>query len=133
MIYPDNVVSSELWPMEVYEQPPRQLTSEVPIAESVNTRIYIGGLRHEVIEQDFRYTFTKFGNIKSLDIKVNYAFIEYWEEYEAIEAIRVMDRKTLDDNKLIVRRARSTHNEPRSRTEPYPGSKCFRCGLIGHR
>lgn len=93
-----------------------------------NARIYIGRLSRRTRAQDIRDAFRKFGAIKTLDLKSDYAFLEYDDEKQAKEAIKKMDREELDGHQIIVEEAipkRKSHG-------PSSQDVCFNCGLRGH-
>jgi arginine/serine-rich splicing factor 7 len=93
-----------------------------------NARIYVGRLSRRTRAQDLRDAFGKFGNIKNVDLKSDYAFIEFEESKQAKIAIDKMDREELDDHRIIVEKAipkRKSHG-------PSSQDVCFNCGLRGH-
>lgn len=64
--------------------------------------IYIGGLKGEVVEDDLRYEFKKFGSIKKLSFKGRYAFIDYEESTSASRAIKEMDEQRLSPSRVRI-------------------------------
>ena len=67
--------------------------------------IYIGGLKGEVVEDDLRYEFKKFGSIKKLSFKGRYAFIKYGEGSAASRAIKEMDDVRINRTRITVEQA----------------------------
>ncbi len=67
-----------------------------------NCQIYIARLPPKTTEKDLTYKFEKFGEIKNIDLKHGFAFIEYSDNKEAENAIEKMNGKTLNGQKIVV-------------------------------
>lgn len=125
---PDNPVPAESAAKKSPERPSKERRSRSHSRSRPNSRIYIGRLSRRTRAQDIRDVFSKFGTIKSLDMKSDYAFLEYEEEKQAKEAIRKMDHEELDHHQIIVEEAipkRKSHG-------PSSHDICFNCGKRGH-
>ena len=67
------------------------------------TQIYVAKLDRRTREDDLREAFSKFGKLKEVALKFNYAFIDYEDHESAAAALRDMDGKTfVNGEKLIV-------------------------------
>jgi RNA recognition motif-containing protein len=53
-------------------------------------------------EEDLRDAFSKFGKLKEVSLKFNYAFIEYEDHEAAVAAIKEMDGKTFVNGEELV-------------------------------
>ena len=78
-----------------------------------NLQIFIAKLNPRVREKDLEYNFSKYGNIKHILIKSGYAFIEYDNYKDADRAVRHMDGKTLEGQKIVVEHASNIINNNR--------------------
>lgn len=92
------------------------------------SRIYIGHISTHARESDLREVFEKYGSIRNVEVKFNYAFLEYDDSKSAKQAIDKLNGQDLDGHRMIVEMA-----EPRKRGNG-PSSKdvCFNCGHSGH-
>ena len=66
------------------------------------TRLYIGGLSRRTRASDLDSHFGRFGRIRDIEIKSDYAFIEFQNNRDADDAIHDMHRRTIDGQKIIV-------------------------------
>ena len=73
--------------------------------------------------------FTKYGKVKNVEMKRDFAFIEYDDSHQADDAIKDMDGKRVDGHKLIVQMAVSGKKRDRG---PGRDDVCFNCGKKGH-
>lgn len=127
---PENAIKTESEPKKSIEKASkeRRSRSRSRSRSRTNARIYVGRLSRKTRNQDLRDAFGKFGNIKNIDLKSDYAFIEFEDEKQARTAIKKMDREELDDHRIIVEEAipkRKSHG-------PSSQDVCFNCGLKGH-
>lgn len=67
-----------------------------------NPTIYVNGLSSNVREKDLEEKFSKYGDIKKIQIKNGFAFIEYFDYKDADYACEKMDGKPFDGKKLTV-------------------------------
>jgi arginine/serine-rich splicing factor 7 len=73
--------------------------------------------------------FSKVGKVKCVDMKRDYAFVEYEDNHHADEAVTQMNGKDLDGRSLVVQPAL-----PNRRGQRSSGSAdvCYNCGQKGH-
>ncbi|WZY96010.1 serine/arginine-rich splicing factor RS2Z33 isoform X2 [Brassica napus] len=100
-------------------------------------RLYVGHLSSRTRERDLEHLFSKYGRIRDLDMKRDYAFIEFSDPRDADDARYRLDGRDFDGSRITVEFARGTPRGSRdfssSRGPPPPGSgRCFNCGLEGH-
>ncbi|KAJ8899659.1 hypothetical protein K2173_019355 [Erythroxylum novogranatense] len=100
-----------------------------------NTRLYVGHLGSRTRSRDLEYVFSKYGRVRDVDMKRDYAFVEFSDPRDADDARYHLDGKDLDGSRIIVEFAKGV---PRGSREylgrgPPPGSgRCFNCGIDGH-
>jgi RNA recognition motif-containing protein len=81
---------------------------------SDNTQIFIAKLSQRVSEKDLASKFSKYGDIKGIQLRRGYAFIvslvsnnkEYTDTKAAEKAVERMDRKELEGSRIVVEMAR---------------------------
>ena len=64
-----------------------------------------------------------------MELKHDYAFVEYEDSHQAEDAIHDMDGKRVDSHKLIVQEALSGKKRPHG---PAREDVCYNCGKKGH-
>ncbi|XP_021637891.2 serine/arginine-rich splicing factor RS2Z33 isoform X2 [Hevea brasiliensis] len=100
-----------------------------------NTRLYVGHLASRTRSRDLEYLFSKYGRVRDVDMKRDYAFVEFSDPRDADDARYHLDGKEFDGSRIIVEFAKGV---PRGSREylgrgPPPGSgRCFNCGIDGH-
>jgi RNA recognition motif-containing protein len=67
-----------------------------------NPQIFIAKLSSNVREKDLEYEFRRYGTIRNVELKRGYAFIEYENHRDAEEAIRDMDGRKFEGNRIVV-------------------------------
>ena len=67
-----------------------------------NPQIFIAKLSADVREKDLEYEFRRYGTIKNVELKRGYAFIEYDSYKDAEDAIRDMDGRKFEGNRIVV-------------------------------
>lgn len=67
-----------------------------------SSQIYIAKLHRNTKESDLREAFSKFGKIKEVILKHNYAFIGYDDAEAATQAIKEMDGKAFVNGEELV-------------------------------
>lgn len=113
-----------------------------------NPQIFIAKLSQRVTEDELRYEFKHFGKINNIQLKRGFAFVEYDDYRDAMDAIRKMDGQKIDGQRIIVQEAkgrrhssnradprRSPYNSDRQkirRPGPQPDDTCYNCGEKGH-
>lgn len=70
-----------------------------------NTQIFVAKLASGVREKDIDYEFRRFGTIKNVQLKRGYAFIEYDDYKDAEEAIKEMDGRKFEGQRIVVQQA----------------------------
>jgi RNA recognition motif-containing protein len=70
-----------------------------------NPQIFVAKLNSSVREKDLDYEFRKFGTIKNIQMKRGYAFIEYEDYKDAEDAIKEMDGKRIEGQRIVVQQA----------------------------
>lgn len=70
-----------------------------------NPQIFIAKLNPRVRERDLEKSFGKYGSIRNVLIKSGYAFIEYDNYRDAEDAVKHMDGKTLEGQRIVVEHA----------------------------
>jgi arginine/serine-rich splicing factor 4/5/6 len=78
-----------------------------------NLQIFIAKLNPRVREKDLEHSFSKYGSIKHILIKSGYAFIEYDNYKDAERAVRHMDGKTLEGQRIVVEHASKLKSKSR--------------------
>jgi RNA recognition motif-containing protein len=121
-----------------------------------NPQIYIAKLSPSIREKDLADRFDKYGDIRRVQVKNGYAFIEYYDYRDAEYAVERMDGRTFDGHKIIVqpsmgkRRGREGDRDgerrgrdrdrnyskdrrnPERKVGPQTDDVCFNCGGKGH-
>jgi len=69
-------------------------------------RVYVGKLSSRVTERDLKDMFGKYGRIDRLELKYNYAFVEYEDNRDADDAIRDLDGRELEGSRILVEQAK---------------------------
>jgi arginine/serine-rich splicing factor 4/5/6 len=70
------------------------------------SKIYIGRLPSNVSESKIRDIFKKYGQIKKIELKNRFGFVEYYDPSEASDAVKGMDGGEIDQEKVSVEIAR---------------------------
>jgi RNA recognition motif-containing protein len=70
-----------------------------------NPQIFIAKLPSGIRERDLDHDFKKFGPIKNIQLKRGYAFVEYEDYKDAEDAIKDMDGRRYDGQKIVVQHA----------------------------
>lgn len=95
-------------------------------------RIYVGGLSRRTGTRTLEKIFERYGRIRDLDLKSDYAFIvtltqEYGDPRDAADAIEDMDRQRVDGSKLTVELAGTRKDRSQNSRDT-----CYNCGKTGH-
>lgn len=110
-----------------------------------NPQIYVAKLSSSIRERDLHDRFAKYGDIRRIQIKSNYAFIEYYDYRDAEYAVERMDGRVFEGHRIIVqaskgkRRSRSRQRsrerrpyDPNRKKGPQSDDLCFNCNGRGH-
>jgi len=68
--------------------------------------VYVGKISEKTRERDLEDFFAKYGKITNLSLKYGYGFVEFDDERDAAEAVRSLDGRELDGNRLVVELSR---------------------------
>jgi len=68
--------------------------------------VYVGHLSSRTRESDLWDIFSRYGRIRSVDLKRNYGFIEYEDYRDAEDAIYEMDDRDVDGSYILVQQAK---------------------------
>ncbi|XP_078429875.1 serine/arginine-rich splicing factor RS2Z32-like isoform X1 [Wolffia australiana] len=99
------------------------------------TRLYVGRLSSRTRSRDLEDVFSRYGRVRDVDLKHNFAFVEFSDPRDADDARYALDGRDIDGSRVVVEHAKGG---PRGSREymgrgPPPGSgRCFNCGLDGH-
>ncbi|KAH9553308.1 hypothetical protein CY35_08G001200 [Sphagnum magellanicum] len=102
------------------------------------TRLYVGRLSTRTRSRDLEDLFAKYGRIRDVDVKHDFAFVEFSDSRDADDARHYLNGKEFDGNRLIVEFARRGPRGPGGAREylgrgPPPGTgRCYNCGNDGH-
>ncbi|XP_024357964.1 uncharacterized protein [Physcomitrium patens] len=108
------------------------------LIDAGGTRLYIGRLSSRTRSQDLEDLFTKYGRVRDVDMKHNFAFVEFLDARDADDARHYTNGKDLDGSRLIVEFARRGPRGLGGAREylgrgPPPGTgRCYNCGNEGH-
>ncbi|CAN6809771.1 hypothetical protein Bca4012_000107 [Brassica carinata] len=109
-----------------------------------STRLYVGHLSSRTRTRDVERLFSKYGRIRDVDMKRDFAFVDFSDPRDADDARYRLDGRDVDGSRIVVEFAKGT---PRGSGSGYgsreisssrggpppPGSgRCFNCGLDGH-
>ncbi|KAG0463737.1 hypothetical protein HPP92_019806, partial [Vanilla planifolia] len=102
------------------------------------TRLYVGRLSSRVRSRDLEDLFSRYGRVRDVELKYDYAFIEFSDPRDADDARYNLDGREFYGGRIIVEFARGGPRGPGGSREYLgrgapPGSgRCFNCGLDGH-
>uniref|UniRef100_A0A7N0TLN8 Uncharacterized protein n=2 Tax=Kalanchoe fedtschenkoi TaxID=63787 RepID=A0A7N0TLN8_KALFE len=102
------------------------------------TRLYVGHLSSRTRTRDLESIFGRYGRVRDVDMKRDFAFVDFSDHRDADDARYRLDGRELDGSRIIVEFARGAPRGPGGSREylgrgPPPGSgRCFNCGLDGH-
>ncbi|XP_027929979.1 serine/arginine-rich splicing factor RS2Z32-like isoform X1 [Vigna unguiculata] len=103
--------------------------------DKYNTRLYVGRLSHNTRSRDLERAFSRYGRVRGVDMKNDFAFVEFSDPRDAEDARYNLDGRDIEGSRIIVEFAKGG---PRGSREylgrgPPPGSgRCFNCGIDGH-
>ncbi|XP_010558303.1 PREDICTED: serine/arginine-rich splicing factor RS2Z32-like isoform X2 [Tarenaya hassleriana] len=99
------------------------------------TRLYVGRLSSRTRERDLERLFSRYGRVRDVDVKRDYAFVDFSDPRDADDARYRLDGRDFDGSRIIVEFAKGTPRGSReySSRGPPPGTgRCFNCGVDGH-
>ncbi|EES00292.1 hypothetical protein BDA96_03G067800 [Sorghum bicolor] len=103
-----------------------------------NTRLYVGRVSSRTRTRDLEDLFGRYGRVRYVDMKHEFAFVEFSDPRDADDARYHLDDREFDGSRLIVEFAKGIPRGPGGSREymgkgPPPGSgRCFNCGMDGH-
>ena len=124
-------------------------------------KIFVTKLSYRVTKRDLEREFGRFGDIKKLQLKKGYAFIEYYNKEDAKDAIKELNNQKLfgQQKRIYIEEAKGSRRERERRSirrrdykslssssrdrygsdrdyyrrrGPKKNDKCFNCGKMGH-
>ncbi|XP_062193348.1 serine/arginine-rich splicing factor RS2Z33-like isoform X2 [Phragmites australis] len=102
-----------------------------------NTRLYVGRLSSRTRTRDLEDLFGRYGRVRYVDMKHEFAFVEYSDPRDADDARYNLDGREFDGSRMTVEFARGVPRGSGGSRDmgrgPPPGSgRCFNCGIDGH-
>ncbi|KAL2539863.1 Serine/arginine-rich splicing factor RS2Z32 [Abeliophyllum distichum] len=102
------------------------------------TRLYVGHLSSRTRSRDLEDIFSRYGRVRDVDMKRDYAFVDFSDPRDADDARYGLDGRDVDGSRIIVEFAKGVPRGPGGSREylgrgPAPGTgRCFNCGIEGH-
>lgn len=103
-----------------------------------STRLYVGRLSSRTRSRDLEDMFSKYGRVRDVDMKRDYAFVEFGDARDADDARYGLNGRDIDGSRITVELAKGVPRGPGGSREylgrgPTPGTgRCFNCGIEGH-
>ncbi|KAL6011176.1 hypothetical protein ACLOJK_001620 [Asimina triloba] len=103
-----------------------------------STRLYVGRLSSRTRTRDLEDLFSRYGRVRDVDLKHDFAFIEFSDPRDADDARYSLNGREFCGSRIIVEFAKGGPRGSGGSREylgrgPPPGSgRCFNCGLDGH-
>ncbi|CAE6034761.1 unnamed protein product [Arabidopsis arenosa] len=100
-----------------------------------NTRLYVGRLSSRTRTRDLERLFSRYGRVRDVDMKRDYAFVEFGDPRDADDARHYLDGRDFDGSRITVEFSRGAPRGSRdydSRGPPPGAGRCFNCGVDGH-
>ncbi|CAN8268111.1 unnamed protein product [Cochlearia groenlandica] len=100
-----------------------------------NTRLYVGRLSSRTRTRDLERLFSRYGRVRDVDMKRDYAFVEFSDPRDADDARYSLDGRDFDGSRITVEASRGAPRGSRDHggRGPPPGAgRCFNCGVDGH-
>ncbi|KQK02253.1 serine/arginine-rich splicing factor RS2Z32 isoform X1 [Brachypodium distachyon] len=111
-----------------------------------NTRLYVGRLSSRTRSRDLEDLFGRYGRVRYVDMKHEFAFVEFSDPRDADDARYNLDGRDFDGSRMIVEfakgvprgqggsrdRDRGGDREYMGRGPPPGSGRCFNCGIDGH-
>ncbi|KAK8611101.1 hypothetical protein V6N13_131165 [Hibiscus sabdariffa] len=104
------------------------------------TRLYVGHLSSRTRSRDLEDMFSRYGRVRDVDMKRDYAFVEFGDPRDADDARYALNGRDLDGSRIVVEFAKGVPRGPGGSRDnpgrgggPTPGAgRCFNCGIDGH-
>lgn len=100
--------------------------------EAPNNTIFIKNLPYGITEREIKSKFDKYGEIKSINPKNGFCFIEYTNEASSKEAIREMNERTFEGRAILVKYCQDKKDRTYERKGPQQDDVCKNCQEKGH-
>jgi len=100
---------------------------------SSSSRVYVGKLGTRTTDRELEEAFNKFGKISKIDMKNGFAFIDFEDTRDAEDAVRDMDNRTIDGERVIVEHAKGERGGRRDRDSRGGGRRDYRDRDYGGR
>eukprot|EP00898_Chlorokybus_atmophyticus_P005038 jgi/Chlat1/5535/Chrsp369S08996 len=71
------------------------------------TRLYVGRLASRTRTRDLEDIFSRYGRLRDVDLKHDFAFVEYNDPRDADDAVYYLHEKEVDGSRISVEFARS--------------------------
>ncbi|KAK9283756.1 hypothetical protein L1049_012007 [Liquidambar formosana] len=104
-----------------------------------STRLYVGRLSSRTRARDLEDIFSRYGRVRDVDMKHDFAFIEFSDARDADDARYSLNGRDVDGSRIIVEFAKGGPRATGGGSREYlgrgppPGSgRCFNCGIDGH-
>ncbi|XP_002277105.1 serine/arginine-rich splicing factor RS2Z32 isoform X1 [Vitis vinifera] len=104
-----------------------------------NTRLYVGRLSSRTRTRDLESLFSRYGRVRDVDMKHDFAFVEFSDPRDADDARYNLNGRDFDGSRIIVEFAKGGPRGGSGGSREYlgrgppPGSgRCFNCGIDGH-
>ncbi|XP_076900096.1 serine/arginine-rich splicing factor RS2Z33-like [Bidens hawaiensis] len=114
------------------------------------TRLYVGHLSSRTRSRDLEDIFSRYGRIRDVDMKRDFAFVEFKDPRDADDARYSLNGRDVDGSRIVVEFAKGLprgsggggghghgggyggSREFLGRGPPPGSGRCFNCGLDGH-
>nr|XP_043613212.1 serine/arginine-rich splicing factor RS2Z33-like [Erigeron canadensis] len=111
------------------------------------TRLYVGHLSSRTRSRDLEDIFSRYGRIRDVDMKRDFAFVEFRDSRDADDARHSLNGRDVDGSRIVVEFAKgvprgfggsggggysSGSRDFLGRGPPPGAGRCFNCGLDGH-
>ncbi|THG19365.1 hypothetical protein TEA_004042 [Camellia sinensis var. sinensis] len=103
-----------------------------------SARLYVGRLSTRTRSRDLEGIFSRYGRVRNVDMKRDFAFVEFSDSRDADDARYSLNGRDVDGSRITVEFAKGGPRGPGGSREylgrgPPPGTgRCFNCGLDGH-
>ncbi|KAI3517281.1 hypothetical protein L1887_16494 [Cichorium endivia] len=105
------------------------------------TRLYVGHLASRTRSRDLEDIFSRYGRIRDVDMKRDFAFVEFRDPRDADDARYSLNGRDVDGSRIVVEFAKGVprgggggggSRDFQGRGPPPGSGRCFNCGLDGH-
>eukprot|EP00270_Netrium_digitus_P021018 TRINITY_DN8833_c0_g1_i2.p1 TRINITY_DN8833_c0_g1~~TRINITY_DN8833_c0_g1_i2.p1 ORF type:complete len:341 (+),score=49.88 TRINITY_DN8833_c0_g1_i2:78-1100(+) len=106
--------------------------------DRASCRLYVGRLSSRTRSRDLEDLFSKYGRVRDVDLKRDYAFVEFSDPRDADDARHYLNGTDVQGSRILVEfTRRGPRGQPLGRPAvprgPPPGSgRCYNCGKDGH-